>query len=65
MSGKIVPNLQLVPLRQVMADNCHMSIVGGDMPPFRQRQGFSGEQFVILRAADAQRLCVSLIFCIG
>ena len=65
MGGEVVPNLQLVPLRQVLADNCHMGITSGDMPSLCQRQCASGEKFIVLRIANAQRLCVALILRIG
>ena len=65
MGGEIVPDLQLVSFRQVLADDCHMGIVGGDMPPLCQRQRAGGEKFIILRIADAQRLCIALILRIG
>ncbi len=65
VSGKIVPDFQLVSFRRVLADDCRMGIVGGDVPPLRQCQCAGGKKLIILRAADAQRLCIALIFCIG
>ena len=65
VGGEIIPDLQLVSFRQVLADDCHMGIVSGNMPSLCQRQCAGGEKFIIFRVADAQGLCISLIFCVG